>query len=237
MGSQDVAKGETIRERVCGCPPAAAALIAKWNEGLVENILRLVWDAYDQLCLELLGNVDWSEDYDDLERSISQDLERVIRRNIDGFMPVSVQHGPFEHESRSRVKRNAQPPQYDIAFFWISEPRLMWPLEAKVVKSDGDTEENLKDYIDTVNTRYLTCYYAPFSSGGAMIAYLKSGDAEDLADHIAARLGCTLRKHTAFAKRCHKISGHRRTVPPGKDYPLDFCCHHLIMPLSGGSRS
>ena len=154
---------------------------------------------------------------------------------MDGFMPVDVQHGRFEHESRSRAKRNAQPRQYDIAFYWIDDPRLMWPLEAKVLKSDSDTEENLKNYVDTITTRYLKCDYAPFSSGGAMVGYLKVGDSEAVAAHIAARLGCCLRQYATFPARCHKTSDHRRTIPAGKDYPSEFRCHHLIMPLDKDS--
>lgn len=228
-----MAKGQTIRERISERPPAADSLIAMWNEDLVSNILRLVWEAYDQISRELLSKLNWSEDYDDLERSISMELERTIRRNMSGFMPVDVQHGPFEHESRSPVKRNAQPPQYDIAFFWINDPRLMWPLEAKVLKSDSNTEENLKDYIDTVNTRYLTCYYAPFSNGGAMVAYLKGGDVKTVIGHIAGRLGCCLTPHAEFPDRFHATSDHVRTVPTGKDYPAGFHCHHLMMSLNG----
>ena len=228
-----MAKGQTIRESAHGYPPGVDSLIRSWNEDLVGNLLRLVWDAYDNVSSGFLSSLDWSEDYDDLERSISMELERAIRRGMGDYLPVDVQHGPFEHETRSAAKRNAQPPQYDIAFVWISDPRLMWPLEAKVIHSDSDTQSNLGDYIETVNTRYLTCYYAPFSNGGAMLGYLKSGSPDAVAGHIAKRLSCSLKPHAGFASRCHKTSDHTRQIPTGKDYPSQFRCHHLIMPLAG----
>lgn len=232
-----MAKGQTIRERASGRPPGTEVLIAIWNEALVDNMLRLVWEAYDQLSGELLAGINWEEDYDDLERSISVELERVIRMKMNSFMPIVVQHGPYEHESRSATKRNAQPPQYDIAFCWISDPRFMWPLEAKVLKSDSDTESDLGDYISTISVRYLMCRYAPFSNAGAMIGYLKTGDAEVVVGHIAKRLGCRLAPNTKFPDRCHRTSDHKRHVPSGKDYPTEFRCHHLIMPLGRSAVS
>ena len=220
---------QTYHEARLGPPPGSDALVAFWNLSLVNNLLGLVWRAYDDLCTTGWSNVDWSESYDDEERSLSEDLERAIHKVSDRFLPVSIQHGPYEREARKPAP--AQPPQYDIAFVFTGDPRIMWPLEAKVLDSDRDTEANFSDYIVTVKERYLTCYYAPFSNSGAMLGYLKSGDPEIVAKHIAARLGATLISYDKFPLRCHKTSDHIRVVPAGKDYPSKFRLHHLIMPL------
>jgi hypothetical protein len=213
-----------------GPPPGADDLIALWNDDLIDTLLGIVWAGYNDLYTDFLSRIPWSEDYDDVERTISQEFERRIRRQMDGFEPVDVQHGPFERESRAGGA--AQPPQYDFAFVWNSDPRLMWPLEAKVLASDADTTTNLGDYVKTVQTRYLTCYYAPFSNGGAMLGYLRAGDPEQVVAHIGRRLGCSLVAHAHFPGRCHKLSGHVRAVPAGCDYPVSFRCHHLILPLA-----
>jgi hypothetical protein len=225
-------RGQTIWDKYYGIPPDCDKMMAAWHEGLTDRMLALVWDAYDQLHSEFFPKVDWSEDYDDLERSICLELERAIQTRMNGFMPVCVQHGPYEHESRSRQKSNAQPPQYDIAFVSRSDPRVMWPLEAKVLKSDDDSAVNLGDYAETIIKRFLTCYYAPFSDAGAMLGYLKSGDTETIVKHIADRLGLPLTPLPEFPGRCHCVSDHSRTVPVGKGYPERFRCHHLIMPLA-----
>lgn len=232
-----MAKGQTIRERRSGCPPSAHVLVAMWNEHLVARMLQLVWASYDQLLDEFRADFDWSEDYDDIERSINMDLERIIRSRMNSFMPIGVQHESWEHETRSRTKRNARPRQYDIAFYWHDDPRLMWPLEGKVLKSDSDTEFNRSDYVETLNTRYLKCDYAPFSNGGAMLAYLKTGVGDAVLEHIAGRLGRCLAPYAGCVGRCHKTSVHQRKVPTGKDYPPEFHCHHLIMRLDSSSET
>jgi hypothetical protein len=94
------------------------------------------------------SKVDWTQSYDDLERELSEALAEAINRRMDGFLPVYVMHGPSERESRAGGK--AQPREYDIAFRWRDNPLLMWPLEAKVLKHDRNTEDNLKDYTDPV---------------------------------------------------------------------------------------
>ena len=227
---------KTTHEARLGPPPGSAALVAMWNLSLVNNLLALVWSAYDELHSATWSQVDWTQDYDDEERSLTEELERAIHKASDGFLPVSIQHGSFERESRKSAP--AQSPEYDIAFVWIDDARIIWPVEAKMLDSDNDTNANFGDYIKTVQDRYLTCYYAPFSNSGAMLGYLKSGDPETVTKHIAKRMGCTLEavKYTLgsdgiISSRCHKTSDHVRVVPAGKDYPANFRLHHLIMPL------
>ena len=228
-----MARGRTYRDALHGKPPGADDLIRTWNTDLVNRLLGFVWAAYDDLHTTAWTKVDWTLSYDVLERELTQEFELAIRRAmrvLDGYLSIEVQHGPFEYESRSAPP--AQPPQYDIAFLWHADRRIMWPLEAKVLKNDKNTQDNLKDYVDTLQKRYLTCIYAPYSNGGAMLGYLKQGNPETVMGHIAGRLGTTLDPHPDFPSRCHKTSDHTRIVPPGKDYPAAFRCHHLILPLS-----
>ncbi len=222
-------KRQTILEARLGPPPGSDALVAFWNLTLVNNLLGLVWQAYDDTYSTAWSKDVWTQDYDDEERLLSEELERAIRRASDGYLSVTIQHGPCEREARKLAP--AAPPQYDMAFVWTGDTRIMWPLEAKVLDSDHDTNKNLGDYVKTVQQRYLTCYYAPFSNSGAMLGYLKSGSPETVVQHIAKRVGVHLADYNAFPAQCHKTSDHHRPVPAGKDYPAEFRLHHLIMPL------
>jgi hypothetical protein len=173
--------------------------------------------------------IDASKAEEDLERNITELLEPRIRVGMSGNEPFYVQHGPHERETRKGGK--AQPPQYDIAFVLHENPRFMWPLEAKVLKSDS--EGSVTQYALDVNEEFLTCRYAPFSKEGAMLGYLFSGDPDEAFRSIEKKVPCTLTHHPDFPKRYHKTSDHLRTVPAGKEgeYPCEFRCQHLIMKM------
>ncbi|NER08215.1 MAG: hypothetical protein F6K17_39575 [Okeania sp. SIO3C4] len=179
-------------------------------------------------------NFDCNEEQ--LERSITQLLERKIRQSMTGDEPFDVQHEVFEFETCESPQ--AQPPQYDIAFFLIDNGRIMWPLEAKVLSSDGRVSEYVKEIVDN----FMTCRYAPFSSEGGMLSYLMDGNAENAFTNIEKRLNhksvtCKLKDHPKILKRDYKTSAHQRKVPTEKLYPVEFCCHHLIFRITGGVDS
>jgi hypothetical protein len=184
-----------------------------------------VWRGYDAFCEEALSEVDCCQDDEDLERDITQLLEPKIREEMNGYEPFYVQHGPYEHETRTAAP--AQPPQYDIAFILNSNPRVMWPLEAKVLRTDGRVAE----YLEEIRLNFLTCRYSPFSSEAAMLGYLLDGAAETAFGNIAQKGGWELAPHRHFRDRDHRTSDHTRAVPRGKTYPADFRCHHLILRL------
>lgn len=225
-----MANGTTIRDQFhAGPPPGVDELARIWNKDLVDRLLEITWQAYDQLHQDFLSKIPWDKSYDDLERSITRELEQAIHDQMDDFLPVRVQHGPPEHASKSPPP--AQPPEYDIAFVWRGDSRIMWPLEAKVIKNDRDTLDNLKDYVQTVQERYLTCKYAPFSDAGAMIAYLKQGNPLNVLAYIAVRLGVMMSSYEILSGRPHQVSDHVRQAPRDKSYPSTFRCHHLVFLL------
>ncbi len=230
IGRLSLARRLTVQDARHGKPPGADALIARWNESMTRTLLEFVWRGYDALLAVTLARVRWDADYREVERSICQAFDPMIRDAMTDHAACYIQHAPYEYESG--FDGRAQSPQYDLAFVLYSDPRIMWPLEAKVLNTDRDTERNLKNYIDTVKGRYLTCYYAPFSNGGAMLGFLKVGDSAAVLDHIEARLASALIPYAPFPNRPHRVSAHPRTVPPGKGYPADFHCHHLILALS-----
>jgi len=210
--------------------PIEAQMIAdSWTPYLLHQMVSAVWDGYDYLREEFLSSVDMSQDFEDLERELSELLCYCIRRRMDASMVVDIVHAAAEREKRAPAP--AKPPTYDFAFVLHANLLLRWPLEAKVLKSDKNTKTNLGDYVETFNTRFLTCNYAPFSPSGAMVAYLKSGDANTALDHVALRLPCVMTAYADLPTRVHRTSDHTREVESGKPYPTQFRCHHLVMPL------
>jgi hypothetical protein len=183
-------------------------------------LLGFVWHAYDTLRSEMPAA---AVDPEDLERSLTQLLEPRIRKAMSGDEPFYVQHGPYERQSK--MPPPAQPPQYDLAFVLFIDERVMWPLEAKVLRTPGAVGQ----YVADIQEQYLTCRYAALSSEAAMLGYLLSGEPEAAFRRIASRLHSRLRSHASFGSRPHRISRHDRAPPRGKGYPRRFICHHLML--------
>ena len=214
------------RNRASLCPPAPpdfVNLAAEWCENQSALLLGYVWQAYDSLYGALQSAMPPAVDRGDLERSLTQLLEPRIHQVMTGDEPFYIQHGPYERETK--MPAPAQPPQYDLAFVLYVDERIMWPLEAKVLRN----AKGVKAYVADVNEQFLSCRYAPFSSGAAMLGYLLSGDPHIAFSSIAARVPCTLKPHDFFKKRPHCVSRHIRTSPPGKSYVRRFTCHHLLL--------
>jgi hypothetical protein len=106
---------------------------------------------------------------------------------------------------------------------------LIWPIEAKVLKTD----QNLAGYLRDLNDKYLKCKASPFSHEGALIGYLVSGIPDTVLDGIATHIGQLLISPREFAGRNHRTFTHNREVTREKFYPKNFLCHHLIMQLDG----
>ncbi len=202
------------------------AIANEWQQDATDILLDFIWDAYDQLKCDVLDQVDGRKNEEELERSITQLLEQRIQRVMTGDEPFSVQHGPYEFETRKESP--AQPPQYDIAFVLYSNPRTMWPCEAKVLPTDGSVAKYVKD----INDEFLTCRYAPFSSEGAMLGYLFSGTPDKVFTNIEKKVPCKLFIPSHKPDRAQRYSNHKRSVPTGKTYPVDFRCHHLILQIT-----
>lgn len=216
----------TYTERRWPDTPEFNSVLRALKTGGSIRLLELAWQGYDRFCIEALCDMDCSLEDEDLERDITEHLELMISDMMSGYEPFWVQHGPYERESR--VGGGAQPPQYDLAFKLRCNPRIMWPLEAKVLRTDGSVPE----YTEGLKSNFLTCRYSPFSNEAGMLGYLLSGTPERAFDSIAKKGGWELARHEHFPNRDHRTSDHKRTVPPGKAYPVDFRCHHMIFRLT-----
>jgi hypothetical protein len=196
-----------------------------WSKRYSSNFLRLVWQGID-LFSQDFSTLDLSKATLQIERSFCKNLELRIRRVMSGEEPFDVQHESWEDENAN----SQRPSQYEIAFIMRDIERLSFPIEVKVLKTDGQVSEYVKD----VNEAFIPCVYAPFSYEGAMLSYLLLGTSQKAFQNIAKSLNSTLKQHPEFPNRPHKFSEHDRQVPQGKEelYPSKFRCHHLIFQLS-----
>jgi len=197
----------------------------EWQADATTILLGFVWQGYDSFRKNVLSQIDCSQAEDQLERSITQYLTPEVRDAMTGYEPFHMEQGVYEFETRELAP--SQPPLYDIAFVLRQNPRIMWPLEAKVLKTDGSVGE----YVKEINNNFLTCRYAPFSSEAAMLGYLLAGNPTTAFRNIAEKAPCDMSDNVNFIERSHKISIHTRSVPQGKTYPVNFICHHLIMKM------
>ena len=203
--------------------------VIEWPPATVPRLLELLWTAYDRVKIDKLAHIDLATDDLQLERSVnkllSSELQRVHHED-GGYASYTIGHEYTEEETLD--PRSNRPPQYDLAFVWNDDSSLMWPCEAKVLKTPGA----VAPYLHDVREAFLACIYAPFSSSGAMLGLLVSGSPEHALQNISAKLPTTLANCPPHIARPHRISIHSRTVPAEKSYPQEFTLHHLILELS-----
>ena len=125
----------------------------------------------------------------------------------------------------TRSPAPAKPPAYDIAFVWNDNPRVAWPMEAKVVP----TTETLAPYLSDT-AKFTEGTAAPFVGEGAQIAYLLSGVAVDFFINLSKKLSLKLQAVPELTTRSHRISLHIRTSAP------NLRLHHMVM-LCGCDRT
>ena len=217
----------TIAEnRWSGPPQEFLELARRWIPDASERLLSYVWEGLDILSREVIQPINITGDEEELERSITELLEPRIRSVVPVYSPFYIQHAARENETREIPP--AQAPEYDLAFRPRSNPRIMWPIEAKVIHTDG----RVSKYVKEIHDNFLTCRYAPFSSEAVMLAYLVKGSPDKFFVNISKKIPCKLDNHPHFIDRYHRVSDHARNVPDGENYPASITLHHLVLLLS-----
>ncbi len=206
--------------------PAFVTLARSWMQNPAQQLLSFIWLTYENM--RALPPYVHTKD---LERSITELLERRVHDVMTGDEPFYFQHSPFEHETMKAPP--AQPPEYDLAFVLRANERIMWPLEAKVL----ETPNRVAKYIRDVKCEFLTCRYAPFSSSGAMLGYLLTGQPDDAFAAVSRKLSCKLEPVPEHPTKPNRLSHHQRKVPAGKPYPAEFGCYHIILEYPDLSRA
>lgn len=187
----------------------------------VKKMLLVVWEGFDRFKAEVLDkNRAPSREYIDLERDLTEMLYPYLLRAVPAGVPYYLHPEKKERESAAPV---GQPPEPDLSFVFYANPRVTFPMDVKVLAGDG--EGDLGDYVDTINNRFLTGVYAPFSREGAMLGFLLAGAAAILFESISRRLACQLSVTEILPHRDHRTSEHLRETTRCRY--RTFRCHHL----------
>ena len=167
-----------------------------------------------------MASVDLTQPLEQLERDLARHHFREINmfwaQETGGECAFTPHHEYPELETRSPAP--AKPPAYDIAFVWNANPRIAWPIEAKVVPTPG----TLADYLGDVK-KFTDGIAAPLSGVGAQIAYLLTGTTDDFFNNLSTRLSIPLQTLAEFSSRAHRVSSHTRNGIP------DLELHHMAM--------
>lgn len=192
----------------------------EWANGIVFQVLDWTWRAFDIVRAGSLGTVKLSQPVEQLERDLARHHFREINilwaQETAGECAFTPHHEYPELETRSLAP--AKPPAYDIAFVWNANPRITWPIEAKVVPTPG----TLAEYIGDLK-KFTDGIAAPLSGIGAQIAYLLSGATEDFFNNLHTRLSLPLQTLEGFSARPHRVSFHTRKGNP------DLQLHHMAI--------
>lgn len=221
----------TIFDQAFPDAPEWNTIATAWSESVVEEMLTLVWEGFDQMKSKVLKKVDFTQPLHQLERTLTDAHMSAItllwKANRTGFESFLPKHEAWEPSSITSP--SAMPPSYDIGFENVTDPRLRWPVEAKVLAKPAD----VKRYLGDLNQKYLSGTGAPFSTEAALLGYLVSGQVTDTLAAIQASLEIKLNLFSLFASRLHKTSQHVRSaqgIQNGVSHT--FVCHHLIAPIS-----
>jgi hypothetical protein len=211
--------------------PEFRAIANVWPAHVVKEMLTLVWDAFDRMkALPRFKQLDFSRGYAQLERSLTDlhmdEIELLWRENSSKFESFIPKHEPWEWQAIAG--RSARPPSCDLGFVLLSNRRIRWSVEAKVLLSPDDVREYLADL-----QKYIDGRSAPFATESALGAYLISGESDGVFTAIAKGLNCELKPREDFSPRPHCCSEHERSSTRLTDgMPTIFICHHLVFSLN-----
>lgn len=220
----------TIYDHAFPNAPEWNAIADAWSSDVVESMLSLVWEGYERMKAKILSKVGFTQPLHQLERTLTDAhateiilLWKANRTGFESFLPK-----PEMWEPSSIASPSAMPPSYDIGFENVNDPRLRWPMEAKVLSRPTD----VRRYLDDLRLKYLPGIGAPFSTQAALLGYLMDGKVIDAIAAIQSALGVSLKPFRPFAHRMHHTSEHPRSVPSIQGGATHaFVCHHMVVPL------
>lgn len=192
----------------------------EWARASAFQILNWTWRAFDALQTNVLSSVDPAKPLEQLERDLAQlhfgEIQSLWARETGGECAYSPRHEQPEFETRSAAP--AKPPAYDFAFVVNFNPRIAWPIEAKVLKTPGTLAEYLGD-----TAKFQSGIAAPLVGEGAQVAYLLTGAEREFFTNLDSRLKMALSMVSEFLDRPHRATLHPRFKAP------DLRLHHLAM--------
>lgn len=192
----------------------------RWAEDVSCQVLEWVWKGFDRFRAEHLSKVDMEQPLEELERDLTRNhfvaVNQTWAMETQGF--ASLTPAMEWPEVENRPPPPGRSPAYDFAFVCNDNPRVAWPVEAKVLPTSG----RLAPYEGDVK-RFTDGTAAPFVGEGGMIGYLLKGAPNDFFANLEVKLGQTLGTCLRFSARPHRTTLHTRSTAPA------LRLHHMIM--------
>lgn len=199
--------------------------LATWNKDGLSILFGYVWTGLDNLYNEL-SEINLSKEDMQMERDITEHLFAQIEEILRIFdTPLRIIHSG--NEMSGHKNRKAKPLEYDLAFYMRGCIEIKFPLEAKLLKYKDQKKKSidLSDYIDSIQNRFLTGKYSPYSSHASMVGYLLDKEnIPNILNTISEKLNTPMIEFTNFTERNHKYTEHKRDNQLSKE----FYCHHII---------
>lgn len=192
----------------------------EWAGEVARQVLDWTWRAFDSLRTNILSRIDLTQPLEQVERDLAshhfREIQLLWKTETDGYSAFSPHHEWPEMATRSPAP--AKPPAYDIAFVWADNPRVAWPIEAKVVQTPGTLAEYVAD-----TKKFTGGIASPFVSEGGQVAYLLTGATDEFFSNLSAGSSVALEEVAEFSARPHRMSLHPRASAP------DLRLHHMAM--------
>lgn len=198
-----------------------------WPEHFIDQCLERVWLAWENL-YSASGSRLIKEEWNDIvqkERGLAAlHVNEILELQSSEDLFVCK---PEVDEFESLHSPKAMPPRYDIAFtLRKGNPRILFPLEAKIIEKSTSITAICKDFTD----KYLTGKGAPLSNVAVLIGYLLSGNSKEAFSNIEKEISTTLTPSSSFPNKSHRESTSDRE-PSEQFSDRKFLCHWMICNL------
>ena len=195
-----------------------------WPAGFIQGVLSRIWQGWDRVVAKhgnKLSNLAWRE-LEQKERSLAalHAYQILELQNTDDLFICSTE----AHELETTSSPQAMPPSYDFAFgLRGGNRRILFPVEAKVVKEAANVSEMVKDLTE----KYHSGKGCPLSAVAALVGYLLTGEEKDVFRSIENKTSLSLSSADGFSEHRHKKSISTR-VPPNAHLEASLECHWMI---------
>jgi len=208
---------------------SALNLSDEWNEGWLNCVFEIAWQAYDELAKYYKKRAKGKKATDESEDEITTAFLRFM--NISkSYSPAKFRLLDFVNQPPDKSKpRNRKANTNDIGVFFgneIEKPKFIF--ESK--KIDTVTKSGIKSYKEDLDI-FLEEKYGSHLSESGLIAYLLVKTTKEMFEVIEKSFNKTLTSFNNLGKtkRPHKTSKHKRKSKSA--LRKDFLCHHLVFEI------
>jgi hypothetical protein len=194
----------------------------------VSNLLKIVCDAYQELCGN--HNIKQEMSEDEITEELFKEVVLIWSKSsiTETIRPIN------QKIDRTSAKPRGRPPTIDFCFRdkWVSE--AFFGFECKLL-AEGDTRL-YNEYIENGLYRYLRGTYSARGSAGSLVGYVKLGNLATIVQDVKARVDNErILKVMALASSIGRFKEHYVSVHSREMALPSFYVHHLFFSFASPS--